>query len=229
MQAEIEALVSGETIEKKVHEEITYEDIYDTKDNLWNFLFFTGYLKQTGKKMIEDDIYVELAVPNREVRLIYRNQIENWFRDEIKQQDLSLLYDGMLSGKPDIFQKELEKQLHRTISYMDNGESFYHGFLLGLAANLKDYVVKSNREAGLGRYDILIRSLDVSVPPVMIELKIADRYSELNKACDRALEQIENLKYYADLPEEGYTQVICYGIGLFKKQLRVKMERKILE
>ncbi|MDO4554013.1 MAG: AAA family ATPase [Lachnospiraceae bacterium] len=229
VQGEIETLVLGQTIEKKVHEDITYEDIYETDENLWNFLFFTGYLKQTGKKMIGDDIYLELALPNREVRSIYRNQIENWFRDEVKLSDLSRLYDSMLTGKTEVFQRELMIQLQRTISYMDGGESFYQGFLLGLLANLKEYFVKSNREAGLGRYDIFIYSLDVSIPPVIIELKIAERYKELDYACERALSQVEEMKYYAGLAEEGYTEVICYGIGFFKKQLRIHMERKSKE
>ncbi|MDO4554880.1 MAG: AAA family ATPase [Lachnospiraceae bacterium] len=228
VQREIELLVSGQTIEKQVHEEITYEDIYASEDNLWNFLFYTGYLRQNGKRMMDDKIYLELAVPNREVRTIYRSQIENWFRDEVKVQNLSVLYDGMLTGKVETFQKELTYQLQKTISYMDNGESFYHGFLLGLMANLKEHFIKSNREAGFGRYDILIYSLDVSVSPVILELKTADKYSGLDDACRRALNQIEQMEYDKDLSEEGYTEVICYGIGFFKKQLRIHMKRRKL-
>ncbi|MDO4553518.1 MAG: AAA family ATPase [Lachnospiraceae bacterium] len=228
VQEEIESLLSGKIIEKKVHEDITYNDIYESEENLWNFLFFTGYLKQAGKQMVEDDIYVKFALPNREVRSIYRNQIENWFRDEVKLQDLSVLYDSMLTGKTEIFKKELIKQLHRTISYMDSGEAFYHGFLVGLMANLKEYIVKSNREAGIGRFDILIYNYDVTIPLVLLELKVADRFSGLDKACEKALAQIEEKKYYADLVEEGYQEVICYGVGFFKKQLSIQMERKKL-
>ena len=226
---EIEQLMNGGTIEKKVHEDITYEDVYATPDNLWNFLFFTGYLKQVSMRMEQDDRYVTLAVPNREVSSIYRNQIVNWFREKIEMQDLSCFYQSMLDGKVEEFQQGLAVQLRRSISYMDSEEAFYHGFLLGLMTNLKTYVVRSNREAGDGRYDICIRSHDVNIPPVILELKLAKRYKELDGACDEALAQIETLHYTEGLEEEGYTEVICYGIGFFRKQVRVKMVREKLD
>ena len=225
---EIEQLMNGGTIEKKVHEDITYEDVYATPDNLWNFLFFTGYLKQVSMRMEQDDRYVTLAVPNREVSSIYRNQIVNWFRERIEMQDLSGFYRSMLDGNAEEFQQELAVQLRRTISYMDSEEAFYHGFLLGLMTNLKTYVVRSNREAGDGRYDICIRSHDVSIPPVILELKLAKKYKELDAACDEALAQIETLHYAEGLEEDGYTEVICYGVGFFRKQVRVKLVRKEL-
>ncbi|MDD3616215.1 MAG: PD-(D/E)XK nuclease domain-containing protein [Lachnospiraceae bacterium] len=109
---------------------------------------------------------------------------------------------------------------------MDSQEAFYHGFLRGLMANLKTYVVKSNREAGDGRYDICIRSRNVSIPPVILELKVAKRYKELDAACDEALEQIKTMRYAEALEEDGYTEVICYGIGFFRKQARVKVTRR---
>ena len=226
---EIEQLMNGGTIEKKVHEDITYEDVYATPDNLWNFLFFTGYLKQVSMRMEQDDRYVTLAVPNREVSSIYRNQIVNWFREKIEMQDLSGLYRSMLDGDVEKFQQELAVQLRKSISYMDSEEAFYHGFLLGLMTNLKTYVVRSNREAGDGRYDICIRNHDESIPPVILELKLAKRYKELDAACDEALAQIETLHYTDGLEEDGYTEAICYGIGFFRKRVRVKMVRKELE
>ncbi|MDD2979686.1 MAG: AAA family ATPase [Hespellia sp.] len=226
---EIELLMNGETIEKKVHEDITYEDIYASEDNLWNFLFFTGYLKQVAIRMAGVNRYVTMAIPNHELLYIYENTVENWFRDEIQQQDLSVLYDAMLNGRDDVFQQELEKYLQNTISYMDSKEAFYHGFLLGLLANLRKYIVKSNREAGLGRYDICVRSNNVRIPPVVLELKRAKKFKLMNDACDEALEQIEGKKYIEGLEENGYTEVICYGLGFFNKQVRVKMVRKELE
>lgn len=222
---EIESLMNGGTIEKKVHEDITYEDIYATQENLWNFLFFTGYLKQVYIRMEHDDRYVELAIPNREISSIYRNQIINWFQEGVKVQDLTPFYQAMLDGRGAEFQQELTTQLQQTISYMDSQEAFYHGFLLGLMANLKTYVVKSNRKAGDGRYDICIRSRNVSIPPVILELKVAKRYKELDAACDEALEQIKTMRYAEALEEDGYTEVICYGIGFFRKQVRVKVMR----
>lgn len=229
VRREIEALTSGDTIEKKVHEDITYEDIYATEENLWNFLFFTGYLKNVNMRVFEDDVYVELAIPNREVRMVYKNKIDNWFREEVKQRDLTPLYRAMLSGDAENFETELGKQLLQSISYMDTQEGFYHGFLLGLMANLKEYAVRSNRESGLGRFDLCVYSQDIAIPPVIIELKLAKRFKELDAACEAALRQIEEKKYDFDLAEEGYTEVICYGVGFFRKQVRVQMTRKALE
>ena len=229
VQREIEALMNGGTIEKIVHEEITYGDIYQSEENLWNFLFFTGYLKQVSTHMEDDDVHVQLAIPNREVHAIYRNQIRTWFREEVEQTDLSPLYHSMLEGTVENFEQELGKQLRKTISYMDSSEGFYHGFLLGLMANLHDYATKSNRESGDGRYDICIYNADISLPPILIEIKCAKRFKELGEACEKALAQIEAKHYAEELAEEGYSEVICYGIGFFKKQVKVQMIRKQLE
>lgn len=228
VRAEIELLVNGNMIEKPIHEDITYEDIHSSEDNLWNFLFFTGYLKQVEKRMEEEEVYVTFAIPNLEVRGIYKNTISNWFRDEIKLQDLSEMYRGMLEGDAQGFQDELEKQLQNTISYRDSKEVFYHGFLLGVFAHLKGYRVKSNREAGFGRYDICIFSLNVRKPVILLELKLADEYRKLGEACDVALAQIHEKQYHGELVRDGYTEAICYGIGFYKKQVQVKVKRKRL-
>lgn len=223
---EIEQLVAGKTIVKPVHEDITYADIYRTADNLWNFLFFTGYLKVVSISMIGDIRYVELAIPNREVRYIYNSTIINWFRDEIKMKNLSILYKSIVDGDTDLFQEELSSLLMKSISYMDGREEFYHGFLLGILENMKDYLVTSNREGGMGRYDIAIRHLDVSKTPVILELKVSDTFKGMEAACDEALKQIEDKHYNDWLPDEGYTEVLDYGIAFFKKQCRVKGLRK---
>ncbi len=118
--------------------------------------------------------------------------------------------------------EELSAALHETISYLDTRELFYHGFMVGILGNLKDYLVKSNRETGDGRADLVIRSLDVSCTPVILELKAADTFVGMEAACEEALAQIEEKRYDAWLPEEGYTDVRRYGIAFFKKQCRVK-------
>lgn len=233
VKSEIESLLAGGTIEKPVHEDITYGNIYESADNLWNFLFFTGYLKKTDMRMENDIRYVRLAIPNREVRYIYNHTIMSWFRTEIEARDLSSLYTALMNGEPEAVQKELNDLLVQSISYMDSRESgkspslsfggmYYHGFLLGILGNMKDHLVTSNRESGLGRYDICVRSLDVSTAPVILELKISDTYKGLDNACDQALNQIREMHYNDWLPEEGYTQVWDYGIAFFKKQCRVK-------
>lgn len=228
VRREIETLTSGGTIEKKVHEDITYEDIYASEENLWNFLFFTGYLRQVDMRMDGVNRYVTTMIPNNELLYIYENTIDNWFRDEVKLRDLTPLYHAMLTGDVEHFAEELGKQLLQSISYMDTQEGFYHGFLLGLMANLKEYAVKSNRESGLGRFDLCVYSQDITIPPVIIEIKVAKKFKELDDASEKALRQIDEKKYDFDLEEEGYSEVICYGVGFFRKQVRVRMVRKRL-
>ena len=223
---ELETLLSGGTLEKTVHEDITYETVYDSPDNLWNFLFFTGYLKQVSARMDGRNLMITLAIPNEEVASIYDNTIRNWFRDEIKTTNLSVLYQAMLEGDSEKFQKELAHYLQKSISYMDNREAFYHGFLLGILGNMEEYLVQSNREAGNGRLDIVVRHPDVMQTPIVIELKVSNTFKELEAFCDKALKQIEERKYDEWLPEEGYQEVLHCGISFFKKQCCVKMIRK---
>ena len=219
---ELETLMSGGTIEKTVHEDITYDTVYDSPDNLWNFLFFTGYLKQVSVRMDGRNLMITMAIPNEEVASIYDNTISNWFRDEIKVQDLSELYQAMLHGNAELFQSNLSKYLQKSISYMDSREAFYHGFLLGILGNMSDYLIKSNREAGNGRLDIMVLHPDVTKTPVILELKVSDTFKGLENACDSALMQIEEMKYDSWLPEEGYSDVWHYGVAFFKKQCKIK-------
>lgn len=228
VKSDIEDLIDGGTIEKVVHEDITYEDMEQSDDNLWSFLFFTGYLSMKANRMEGENLYVTMTIPNVEVRYIYNNTILNWFRDEIKSRDLSSLYQAIMAGETDRVQTELSGLLMESISFMDSKEAFYHGFLLGILGNMKNFLVKSNRESGQGRYDILVRSLDVTLPAVIIELKISDTFKGMDQACDAALRQIKDKEYDAGLLQEGYTQVYDYGIAFFKKQCRVKMCRKML-
>lgn len=226
VKQEMERLLSGGTIEKLVHEEITYEDIDKSEDNLWNFLFYTGYLRLVYLRLEGRNRYITMAVPNEEVAYIYESTITGWFRDQIKTTDLSEMYHAMLEGKSDIFGKRLSILLMQSISYMDSRENFYHGFLLGVLSNLKDYIVNSNRESGKGRYDICVRSLDVCQLPVILELKVSETYNGLEAACDTALQQIEEKEYGNWLMQEGYTGMLEYGIAFYKKQCRIKVKKK---
>ena len=106
------------------------------------------------------------------------------------------------------------------------GGKYYHGFMMGVLNNLRDYLVKSNRESGNGRLDILVRSHNVSKTPVIMELKVSETYKGMENACDTAMQQIEEKKYDSSLPEEGYTDVLLYGIAFFRKQCRIKVHRK---
>lgn len=225
---ELDILIAGGSIEKAVQEDITYDSIYDSQNHLWNFLFFTGYLKMESVRMEAQTWYITMSIPNAEVRSIYNTSIQSWFQDKVKVLDLDRMYQALLKGDAAGFQEELAVLLQQSISYMDSGEAFYHGFLLGVLGNMKDYLVKSNREGGNGRLDLSVCSPDVSKTPVIIELKVSPSFKGMEAACDRALAQIEEKGYDSWLPEEGYIEVWHYGIAFFKKQCRVKSRLKSL-
>lgn len=229
VRTEMEKLISGGKIEKQVHEEITYDGIYDSEESLWNFLFFTGYLRMESLRMEGRNRYITMAIPNEEVACIYENTIKGWFRDQIRKKDLTILYQAMLDGNEKIFQEQLSALLLQTISYMDGQENFYHGFLLGILGNLKDYSITSNRESGNGRYDIMVQSPDIRQMPVILELKISKSYDGLEKACENAIRQIESMKYGNALSLEGYKGIVCYGIGFFKKQCLIRKKIKLFQ
>ena len=222
VKKEIEDLIAGGSIEKPVHEDITYEDIHKTQDNLWNFLFFTGYLKLDDTHFQDNTIYLTLTIPNEEVRYIYQNTIREWFEQQIRILDLHPLYEAVLGRDCHTFETFLKSQLRRSISCFDSSESFYHGFMLGLMKPLQDYEIHSNFETGEGRSDLLLIPLDEIQPAIIMEFKQVKRFSEMDSACDRALLQIDAKHYSAELIEDGYETIIKYGICFCKKSCRVK-------
>ncbi|MFD3157937.1 AAA family ATPase [Haloimpatiens sp. FM7330] len=222
---EIELLIEGKTIEKPVHDDITYDEIYNSMDNLWNFMFFTGYFKKVSERMDEEDNhFITLKIPNKEVKYIFKNKILKWFHDKVKVKDLSKMYEAIFNKDTETFQEELSNMLQQTISFNDAYENFYHGFTLGVLGNMHDKIVKSNREAGNGRSDIFIKSLSIFKPAIILELKVCDNPKDILKKCDEALQQIEKNKYDADLKEEGYENIIKYGIAFYRKDCIIKVK-----
>ena len=221
---ELEELISGRTIEKPVHEDITYADIYKSQDNLWNFLFFTGYLKTVEKKFIGRQIYLLMKIPNEEIIYIYENNIQEWFNSRIKTADFSGLYKAIISGNTKVFENYLREQLHGSISFMDSAENFYHGFLLGILTGLQGYEKLSNRESGEGRYDIVLKPYDERQPAIILELKRVQKFTEMEGMCQEALQQIEDKHYDAGLLDEGYMVIKKYGICFCKKSCMVMVK-----
>jgi len=219
---EIEKLIAGETISKPVHEEITYGDIHESKDNLWNFLYFTGYLKKQCEWLEDGTIYMELAIPNMEIRCIYRNTILAWFDRKIGQTDMSSFFQAIDHEDCEGMSDFISNQLLDTISFFDYAENYYHGFLVGLLKASKKYLVSSNRESGMGRTDILLRTPSVRGNAVIIELKTAARFQEMEKKCQEALQQIEEKNYEAELRKEGYSHIAKFGICFYKKECLVR-------
>lgn len=225
-KGEIEALIEGKTIEKPVHEDITYDDVYDNLDNLWNFMFFTGYFKKISERMDENtqESFVELAIPNLEVKYIFRTKILKWFNEQIKLYDMTKLFNAIVNKNPELFEVELNNLLLGTISFNDAYENFYHGFLAGVLSNMKGYIVKSNREGGTGRSDLFIKSVSRRGIAIVIEFKIANDIDDLEKKADEAIEQIEDRRYDMELRSEGYKNIFKYGIAFYKKDCLVKMK-----
>ena len=222
VKQEIEALIEGKTITKPIHEDITYDDMDSTQDNLWNFLFFTGYLKKISEQQDDEDILVEMAIPNSEVRYIYKNTVLRWFEEKTKDKNFSLLYESILNGDRKKMAEILSENLMETISFYDYQESYYHGFLAGMLKNIGNYIVLSNREAENGRPDILLKYPSVRGKAVILEIKVAHTYQELENKCDEALRQIEEQKYEEPLRQEGYSDILKYGVAFYRKECMVK-------
>lgn len=220
---EIEKLIAGDTIEKPVHEDITYGDIHESMDNLWNFLFFTGYLKKAGERQQEETNLLRLAIPNAEIRYIYRNTIMTWFEQKIKSMNMAPFFHAIEQGDCDAIGNFISAQLMETISFYDYSENYYHGFLVGLLKTSGIFGVYSNRESGTGRSDIILKTHAVrGGKAVILELKAVKKFALMEDACEQALMQIEERNYAESLRSEGYQDIRKYGIAFYKKECLVK-------
>ena len=147
---QIEELLNGKTMDIPVHEEITYDDLEDIGDNLWNFLYFTGYLTKESEYFKNHTVYLKVRIPNIEVKTVYTNTVLNWFQESVKKKDFRELYRAMEEKNTGKMGEILTEQLFSVISFYDSAENFYHGFLAGILSQSEKYLVKSNRESGLG-------------------------------------------------------------------------------
>ena len=219
---DLETLMDSKAIEKRVHEDITYGDIHESSENLWNFLFFTGYLKKVGERFEENKLYLEMKIPNTEIELIYEDSITHWFDQKIEKTDRSPLIHALETGDCETAENFLNEQLLDTISYFDYAESYYHGFMTGLLSNAGRYRVYSNRESGNGRPDIVLTELKFMGRAIILELKISETFRGMEKKCEEALAQIEEQKYAIPLEDDGYQEILKYAVCFFKKGCMVK-------
>lgn len=226
---EIEQLIAGGTVEKRIRPDLTYDEIDSSIDNIWSVLYTTGYLTRTGEE--ENGIY-RLVIPNKEVREVFVLQIREWFDRVVAKESASVgkINQGFLEGKADEVQRELTMFLGESISILDTNarkeekENFYHGILIGILKNNPLWAVKSNAESGDGFADILVKPRNPDVG-IVIELKYAGTMKELDTACERALEQIRNRRYDEALREDGRNEIFAYGIAFCKKRCRVVVEK----
>ena len=227
-KSEIEQLIAGEEIVKEIRQELTYDELDKTIDNLWSVLFTTGYLTQRGR--VDGRCY-RLAIPNREIRELFITQIREWFKDSVGRDKTTLddFAAARLRGDESQVEKIFGDYLWNTISIRDTAvskerkENFYHGILLGLFGFMDNWIVKSNVESGIGYSDILIEAFDCRVG-IVIEVKYAED-GNLDAACKKALEQIEEKSYEARLQEDGMRTILKYGIACYKKDCRVAVKK----
>ncbi len=221
---EIEELIEGKMVEKRIHEDITYDEVYNSMENLWNFMFFTGYFRKVSENMdSQGDLNAVFALPNKEVKYIFRTKILAWFDEKIKAKDRTRLFQAFLDHDAAILEEEISELLLETISFYDAYESFYHGFLSGILAGMKGYVVKSNREGGSGRSDLFVRPVTRRKEAFVVEFKTAKKFQEMEAKAEEALCQIEDRQYVRELNEDGYEKTGKYGIAFFGKDCLVKV------
>ena len=226
---EIEELIAGHAVKKRIRMDLTYDEVDNTIDNVWSVLFTTGYLTREGREM--DGIY-RLIIPNKEVREVFVLQIREWFNRVVANDRASTekINRGFLEGNVEDIQRELTHFLGESISVLDTKarneekEIFYHGILIGILKSNVSWAVRSNRESGDGYADILIKPKNPDVG-IVIELKYAHSFKELDQACERALEQIRDRRYDEALREDGRSEILAYGIAFWKKRCKVLAER----
>ena len=224
---ELERLVNGGMVQKEINQELTYNELYDSIDNLWSTLFMTGYLTQCGEP---DGNRYSLIVPNREIRNIITEHILKMFKEKIKNdgETLNAFCEALMNQKVEKVEELFTEYMRRTISIRDTfaqkptKENFYHGLLLGILGFKEDWSVLSNRESGDGFSDILIQIEDEDIG-IVIEVKYAED-GNLEEECQRAMKQIIDTRYVEALKQEGVHTILKYGIACYKKTCKVALE-----
>ncbi len=226
---EIEALLSGETIEKEIHLELTYGEIDNTIDNLWSVLFTTGYLTLVDRP--KNGIY-KLRIPNEEVKEVYKYQIREWFKAEVRKEKKTLdpLWDALRKGDDKKVEEIINGFLSRTISIFSikgpkkEKEKYYSSFLTGILLGNPDWGVRSERESGDGLADIEVRPENPD-EGIIIEVKSMEKFTQLDDGGRNAIEQVYRLRYADTLIDDGRCDIWIYGIAFYKKRCRVVAEK----
>ena len=210
-----ERLLAGETIEVEITDNLTYENLTDSEENLWSVLYLTGYLTKDNRQPLQGKSKVFLKIPNAEIMEIFRKSVVRWFDERIAVRDRSSLFKALWNEDVSSLSELISDLLFETISYHDYAESFYHAFLAGLFTNA-GYIVESNYESGLGRPDLVIKDKKKR-QAVIIEIKIADSMQSLQKSAEKAMDQIEDMRYADGIFAQGYQKVIKYGAVFYRK------------
>ena len=222
----LEILLSGGYIVQKIEDDLTYDYLHSSEENLWSVLYLTGYLTMIREKelteKLPDGMYA-LTIPNAEIREIFETTVKVWFDDSAKSWDRKALFEAVWTGDCEKAGKEMNQLLRMTISYHDYREDFYHAFLAGIFAGA-GYMVESNKEHGEGRSDVIVfdsRNGRVAV----FEAKYSRALNQMEPDCEKAIRQIDARKYAEEF-EDYYDEVLCYGISFYKKRCQIKRKER---
>lgn len=216
-----EALLSGGYIIENIQEDITYNYLHSSEENLWSILYFTGYLTRVSDEKVNKELprdYYALKIPNKEIKEIFETTIKKWFTESTQQMDRKALFASIWNGDAKKATTEISKLLRLTISYYDYREDFYHAFFAGIFAGA-GYVVQSNKEHGEGRSDIIVQDY-AGDRLAVFEVKYSRKLEDLEADCEKAISQIDE-KMYAEEFQDTYAEVICYGIAFYKKRCKI--------
>ena len=215
----LETLMSGGFIRQTIVEDVTYDYLHSSEENLWSVLYLTGYLTIDRKESRVLDGEYALIIPNAEIQEIFETTIQKWFQDYAASCDRRKLFAAVWNGDTEQMSVEMNRLLRQTISYYDYREDFYHAFLAGIFAGA-GYMVESNKEYGEGRSDIVVKDLRDGRAAVF-EVKYAKRLTDLEQECEKAVMQIDD-RMYAKTLEDRYDQVSCFGIAFYKKRCLIQ-------
>ena len=214
----METLLAGGYIIQKIREDLTYDYLHSSEENLWSILYSTGYLTQVRGEELPPDP-AALMIPNAEIRQIFETSVQEWFDDSARKENRTALFDAVWSGDIETLTEEMNELLRKTISYHDYKEDFYHAFLAGIFTGA-GYSVDSNRERGEGRSDVVVRNSSKG-RVALFEAKYAKTLDGLEASCEAALQQIEDRQYAKDFADD-YDDILCYGIAFYKKRCLVR-------
>lgn len=228
IKVELEELIAGNSINKQIDDTIVMAEVEDSNQNIWSFLTMSGYLKPVKTENIEGILHCELKIPNKEVSIFYKKLIEKWFQETITNQKYELMLNMLITGEIEIFAGLFEEFVLNNLSYFDASgkepEKVYHAFVLGMLVSLSEnYEVKSNKESGYGRYDVMIIPKDVAKLGIIIEFKKIDEFLKLNidEGTEAALKQIEEMKYEQELVQRGVKNIIKLAVVFKGKEVKI--------
>ncbi|NMF05111.1 AAA family ATPase [Clostridium beijerinckii] len=228
MKLELEELIEGKSINKIIDDSIVMSEVEDSNENIWSFLLMSGYLKAVKRENIEGILHCELKIPNKEVVIFYRNLIKKWFQETMTNQKYELMLNMLVNGEINIFSGLFKEFVINNLSYFDvsgnEPERVYHAFVLGILVSLSEnYEVKSNKESGYGRYDVMIIPKDISKTGIIIEFKKIDYFLDdtIEEATIAALKQIEDKKYSQELLQKGVKSIIKLAIVFKGKEINI--------